>query len=365
MKIAFLTNDAREESGGAFLSQKSLIEALNDLGHEAYMIATKTRGGEKEQSFRITYLNARGDFGRVLALRKMVLSERPDALIASMNPQIVLCALAKIITPCAMTKFCGIVRMGNLCLKYAHSLRFVPFRLLQSLLFGKLDAAIAVSNFAARDLQKAYYLKTLPVTLYNPIDSEVIALKATEYAPQMPTNTLINIGRLANQKAQHLLVLAAAKLRDMRSDWHLIIMGADGVNKANILKAIAQNGLEEFVTIMPFHSNPFPYLKQSKLFLLSSKYEGFGRVVAESMALKVPVVAFRAPGGGHIELLEDGRGFLVEWEDTDALAVEINTLLDSPDLCAKTAEKAYDFVLSLAPKRIAARLIEIIGGDAQ
>jgi glycosyltransferase involved in cell wall biosynthesis len=64
--------------------------------------------------------------------------------------------------------------------------------------------------------------------------------------------------------------------------------------------------------------------------------EPFGRVIAEAMAMKRPVIATRA--GGPTEIIEDGRtGYLVPPGDAEALAERLITLLTNPSLAGQIA----------------------------
>ena len=67
-------------------------------------------------------------------------------------------------------------------------------------------------------------------------------------------------------------------------DYKLLIIG-DGEEKENLFNFIKKNKLRN-VKILPFQKNPYPYLKKSDLFILSSLYEGLPNVLLEAMSLK-------------------------------------------------------------------------------
>jgi glycosyltransferase involved in cell wall biosynthesis len=73
----------------------------------------------------------------------------------------------------------------------------------------------------------------------------------------------------------------------------------------------------------------------------STEPEPFGRVIAEAMAMRRPVIATRA--GGPTEIIEDGRtGFLVPPGDVEALADQITALLTDSALAGRIAEAGYE-----------------------
>ncbi|GHV08705.1 hypothetical protein AGMMS50229_17540 [Campylobacterota bacterium] len=358
MTIWFITNDARDEAGGAFHSQKALIESLNRAGHKTVMIATKKRGGEKTQSFEVRFMTAKGDLGRLFQLKTMIASDRPDAVVGNMNPQIILVSLASLF-PSVGCKVFGIFRMGDDFMKLGHSVLYLPLRRILGWIFSKLDGAIAISDFTAEIVQKTYYLKQKPTTIYNPFDLAFIRDRAANDDPQFTKKTIVSVGRLCPQKAQRYLVLLAEKLREKREDFEILIIG-EGGDRAMLETMIAEGELGAFVKLLGHQQNPFSFMARADCFVLTSAHEGFGRVVAESMALGVPVVAFRAPGGGHIELLENGRGFLAPFGDIDALATIVNNLFDSPATGQIAAQKASEFVETLTTEKIAAQLVDLI-----
>ena len=85
----------------------------------------------------------------------------------------------------------------------------------------------------------------------------------------------------------------------------------------------------------------------SSIFILSSRYEGFGLVITEAMSCGLPVVSFACPCGPK-DIITDGKnGYLVEPENVEALAERICHLIEHEELrkeMGKAARKrAEDF----------------------
>ena len=82
-------------------------------------------------------------------------------------------------------------------------------------------------------------------------------------------------------------------------------------------------GLSEQVTLKGLVDNPYPYMAQADLFVLSSRFEGFPNVVLEAVACGTPVVAFECPGGINEIIKDEKNGYKVEPGDTMRLAETI------------------------------------------
>jgi glycosyltransferase involved in cell wall biosynthesis len=84
------------------------------------------------------------------------------------------------------------------------------------------------------------------------------------------------------------------------------------------------------VVFAGWQSNPYAWMRQSDLFVMSSRWEGMPNVLLEAMVLGLPAVSTDCPGSARL-LLDEGRaGRLVENGSEAALAEAIAGLLDDP-----------------------------------
>ncbi|MDT8284826.1 MAG: glycosyltransferase, partial [Thermovirgaceae bacterium] len=133
---------------------------------------------------------------------------------------------------------------------------------------------------------------------------------------------------LGGPKVYDTLLKAFSILRKNRPA-KLFIMG--GGRQKERLETLAKTlQIDGDVEFAGFMSNPFPYLSNSDLYILSSRYEGFGMALLEALALGIPSVATDCPSGPR-EILQEGRfGELIPIADVNAMAEAMVRTLDGP-----------------------------------
>ena len=166
--------------------------------------------------------------------------------------------------------------------------------------------------------------------IYNPLALTTQTAADVELpSPLNPENkTIVAMGRLTPQKGFDLLLDAFARIASVHPDWQLLILG-EGELREELEAQKDRLGLQNRVAMPGIVSDPFPLLKKCDLFVLSSRYEGFGNVIIEAMACGLPVIATDCPSGPN-EIIVDGvNGILVPNQDTPALATAMSNLIKS------------------------------------
>lgn len=119
----------------------------------------------------------------------------------------------------------------------------------------------------------------------------------------------INIGRMSHEKDQLKLIDAFSEVHSKHTNTRLFILG-DGVLKVDLEERIKALSLTQSVFLLGQKLNPFPYLKQADIFVLSSNHEGQPMVLLESLTLGTSIIATDIVGNRSI--LGEHYGLLVE-----------------------------------------------------
>jgi glycosyltransferase involved in cell wall biosynthesis len=219
------------------------------------------------------------------------------------------------------------------------------------------DAIIATSSGVADDLVSRFGVARDRIrVLHNPVDLEAIYAAAREpidgERPWVSTGpAIVAAGRLADAKNYPLLLEALALLRRTLPA-ELLILG-QGDREAAIRDEVARLGLGDAVTLGGFQRNPWKFIARADVFVLSSRYEGFGNVLIEAMACGVPVVATSSPGTR--EIVNDGaNGLLVDTHEPAALASALERVLVDRPLRERMAAEARRSAQAYALPAIAA-----------
>lgn len=152
--------------------------------------------------------------------------------------------------------------------------------------------------------------------LYNVIDASEVYKKAAEDTKDYAYD-VVYVGRLTPQKNPQRLVKVLAGVARKYPEMRAAIIGA-GDLEAETKQAIAEHHAEQFIYMLGYSSNPYKVMKQAKVLIMTSRWEGLPMCALEAMALGVPIVS--TPTDGLKEIVEDGKtGYL---SDDDGVLVD-------------------------------------------
>ena len=205
------------------------------------------------------------------------------------------------------------------------------------------DAIIGVSRHEMElmsrigfDRSKIYIIPNgIDFSLYEEIpDPEPFLKKYGLYEKKSDGwNIVMFAGRLASNKGLLQLVRTAPIVLKEHPKTLYVIVGEDAGMKESIEKEISRNDLEGNFLLTGHIKDDAMYrsaISACDVFVLPSEYEAFGIVLAEAMACEKPCIGTNV--GGIPEVISDGEtGFIVEYDDVDALADAISTILSMED----------------------------------
>lgn len=200
------------------------------------------------------------------------------------------------------------------------------FDFLYNTFYNNFDHIIAQAKYMKKDLVENYNIKDNKITVINnPIDFEKINKLSNISSEELFDRNKINllaVGRLSHQKGFDTLIEIIKELDDK---YCLSILGL-GPDEDKLKNMIKTYNLESRVTLLGFKDNPYIYMKQADIFVLSSRFEGFPNVVLESNACQTPVVAFDCPGGTQEIIVDGENGYLAKCQNKEDFISKINSI---------------------------------------
>lgn len=208
----------------------------------------------------------------------------------------------------------------------------------------------------------------------NPYDiNKIIKMKHEEiddFVFNKEKKYIVTVGRISDQKNQKIIIDA---LKILDSNAELIIIGV-GDRLKELQTYVKSISLEDRVHFLGRKKNPFKYIYQSDLFVLSSNQEGFPNVLIEGMLCKTAVISTDCNSGPREILAPESdikRQLLSEMEMTEygilfpvndaiILANAIDKLLNSEELKSDFIEKAYQRANEFSIEKIIKKYKEVL-----
>ena len=220
-------------------------------------------------------------------------------------------------------------------------------RLVFKFFLNLADKVMVNSIQFKKDLRKEFNVNA--TCIYNPLNYDEIIKKKNKKSKKIFTNKkilkILNIGRMTEQKNQITFLKALNHIKKTIK-FEAVIVGRGKLYK-DLSGYIIKNNLSQFVKIIDFVDNPFPLLKQTELFILSSKYEGLPNVLLEALTLRKFIISSKCPTGPQEILLNGKGGLLFDVENHKQLANKIMYYQENKKECLimlnRSVKKLYRF----------------------
>lgn len=322
---------------GAFADREISVDLLVGRAHGPFV---------SQISPKVRTINFDSDrVGNTLPkLTRYLTVEQPDVLLSAMTHANLVALMARRLartqTRVAITEH----SILSETVRHSRLLRSRVMPVLARRIYPWADVIIGVSDAVAGDVSATLGISRQRIAVvYNPAVTPELYWKADEpvshpwFAPgEVPV--MLGVGRLDVAKDFPTLIRAFASARTAHP-MRLVILG-DGPERSSLEELVRKLGLQGAVHLAGFVENPFNFMRRAAMLVLSSRWEGFGNVLAEAMALGTPVVATDCPGAPR-EILGGGVwGNLVPVGDSESLASAIQNTLKMPIRAETLQERA-------------------------
>ena len=355
--------------GGAERAAVQILNGLDPNQWDRSMFLFAREGpylAEVDPSIVITSADTASRWERWRALRSFVARERPDLVMAYLSFFSALSAVRAAHTRATVvfnlqTPMSAFLTDADY--HWRRRWRKVVFAAIMRVCFAAADLIIATSHGVARDLTSAFGIDPEQIrVLANPVDLDRVRAAMAEpidiaVLPPGDAPLIVAAGRLAEAKNYPLMIEAFATLRQQMPA-RLCILG-QGELDVEVRQLIAASGLSGSVSLAGFQANPWKYIAKADVFLLTSRYEGFGNVLIEAMALAVPVVA--TASAGTRDIVDHGvDGLLVDSHTPEAVAAALRRVLENRDLRASLSSQAAASAEQFSAPRVIARYNQVL-----
>lgn len=364
LKVCFVLPSLAD--GGAERVAVTVLNALDATTIERILYLFSGEGVYRDQiasDVRVVVGRRTGRLARLLDLSRFLRLERPDVVMPFLS----------YFTAAVATKLSGsgarvVFNQGTPTTSFLDDPDFTwrvggwrrLFASATRIFFARADAVVVTSEGVAADLSRHYDVPRSRIrVLHNPVDIGAVSRAASDDGAVDVTGEgnplVVAAGRLAAVKNYPLLLEALTQLKD-RFPIHAWILG-DGAERARLERLAADAGLGDRIRFLGFQQNPWRFIARGDVFVLTSRYEGFGNVLIEAMACGVPVVATRSAGAE--EIVTDGVNGLLVDHQPEAVAGAITRILSDAGLRQRLVSQALKDVERYAIDRVAGRYTDL------
>jgi glycosyltransferase involved in cell wall biosynthesis len=235
-------------------------------------------------------------------------------------------------------------------------------RIGSKILASRVNAYITPSASLGDVVKKAYNLHKDRIKIVTPgLNLKSFNQSATDaarvnYLRGNAKRVIGFAGRLTKQKALHVLIDAIPALLAEEPNTRILIVG-DGPLRQNLERKAEYLKISYAVKFMGYQNEMVPFYQAMDVFVLPSLHEGFGIVLIEAMALRVPVIASRTVG--TVDAVQhEVTGLLVPFGDSRALVSALSRIFTEPGLKERLINKASEFVRQKCSRELMTESIE-------
>lgn len=334
--------------GGAERTSAIISKILVNLGYEVHIVTVLNRidyefGGkllnlgllkDKDVSFF-------GKLNRFKVFKAYLKKEKFDLIIDSRS------------RPTVIKEFLinKLLYKGKRVLYLVHSWKlsmyFSSNRFISKIIYKNALGFVAVSEEIKKAIQNRFSYKNVSV-IYNSVDINQNSILATKTIEDFG-DFILFYGRLDDRVKNISLLINAYKNSVLPSkNIKLMILGS-----GKDLELLKKKASSSNIMFKPFTNNPFPYIKQSRFLVLTSRFEGFPLVLLESLSIEKPVISVNCKSGPAEIIKHAVNGFLVENNSSKALSEAMNNFIFDEQLYEQCSKNAIQSIERFSVENIA------------
>lgn len=200
-------------------------------------------------------------------------------------------------------------------------------------IYEKYDSLVCVSKAVKQkfaDFLPEYKEKMNVV--YNFFPTAEIRKKSLEYTPFKKGNIdIVSVGRIDNSTKRFNLIPQICKmLKDSCTQnfrWRVV---GNGPHLEENKKLVDDLGISDVVEFVGEYENPYPFIKESDLLILTSAYEGYPMVIGEALILGVPVITTNFAAA--CEQVKSGYNGMVTDSNLEDIYITIKSVIENTQL---------------------------------
>ena len=184
-----------------------------------------------------------------------------------------------------------------------------PYSILYSIISKRFNHIIFVSTEATKNTIFLNKIKDKYSVIQNVVNPYGVKQKSKEI--ETKKYDIVFVGRLIDLKQPKLVINITNELKKVKKNIKTCIIG-NGELYEECEQLISELNLQNQVDLLGFKENPFPYVKNSKIAIMPSKFEGLPMSAIECMILNVPLL--NSGAGGLKELFKKNEEFICKDE---------------------------------------------------
>jgi len=359
MKILFVIYSIY--GGGAEKQMQYILKYIDRKKFQPYLALFQMTGKEKDvvpadvDVYDLSTKLRPASFFLFFKLAKLIKRIKPDKILSFMW------GVNTVAVPAAL--ICGVkIIAGERTFPMRSVERYGLGRIRRQLIsfwYRRAEKIIANSDAVRESLIKDFCIPAANTeVIHNGIIEEEVRNKSGEQVQGIPEGEfVISAGHLEEVKNYGFLIEVMAQVNKTKKV-PLVILGEGPMRHCLEKKAQAA----DIELILPGHvRNPFPFIKKSFVFVLTSLYEGSPNALLEAMACGVPVVAVDSPGGIR-EMIETGKnGIIISQGSKIEMAEAIKRILGNPDFAKGITAQAQKTVSQFDVLSMVKKYESIIG----